>query len=195
MLSWSLEARQRAVKWNFNELQYMHDPPSEILPFDFKSGCLQMLPFKWSAAQRDQLFKTVSDLCVVASVDESSCVSPNSSSLQLYSNRPAGQGWLTERHIRPAPLLAVVTSAILPGCVLAVWPIFINTSQSHLQARSSTALRDVKGGCAVYQASVPSMSLVEVTKAQALSFSLNLANTQTRTHLCRSTEGQMLYIY
>ncbi len=60
--------------------------------------------------------------------------------------------------------------AILSGCILAVWPIFINTSLSHLQARCGTALRDMEGRSAVYQASVPSMSFVEVTTAWALSF-------------------------
>lgn len=67
--------------------------------------------------------------------------------------------------------------AILSGCISAARPIFINTSIFHLQARCGTALRDVEGRSAVYQASVPSMSLAEVTTAWALS------SQHTRTRL------------
>lgn len=81
--------------------------------------------------------------------------------------------------------------AILSGCILAVWPIFINTSPSHLQARCGMALRDVEGRSAVYQASVPSMSLVEVTTAWARK------HRHTRTHLFihMLKYWQLLYMY
>lgn len=58
-------ARQRAVKWHFNKLQYAL-PPSVIFPFDFKRGCLWMQSFKWSAVQKAQVFRTSPDLCVSA---------------------------------------------------------------------------------------------------------------------------------
>lgn len=70
-----LGARQRALKWNFNELQCAL-PPSVIFPFDFKSGCLWMLSLKLSAVQRAQVFKTAPDLCVTARVDQHSFVFP-----------------------------------------------------------------------------------------------------------------------
>lgn len=128
-------------------------------------------------------------LCNSKSGPEFLCFS--CSSLQLSSNLPAGWGWWTDRHICPFPLLAVVTS--LPysqGCILAVWPILINTSLSHLQARCGTALRDMEGGSGVYQASVPSMSLVEVATAWALFPKHTNTHTQGHiyTYLCWSTK-------
>lgn len=149
-----LEARQRALKWNFNELQYAL-PPSEIFPFDFKSGCLWMLSLKLSAVQRSQVLKTASDLCVTARVDQNSLVSPVFFPITLLSSpsRPR----MTDRQTCPSissPHCGNL-SANLPGCILAVWPIFINTSLSHLEARSDTALRDMEGGSAVYPSLCP----------------------------------------
>ncbi len=70
-----LKARQRALKWNFNELQYAL-PHSVIFPCDFKSGFLWMLSLKLSAVQRAQVLKTAPDLCVMARMDKKSFVSP-----------------------------------------------------------------------------------------------------------------------
>lgn len=141
-----------------------------------------MLSLKLSAVQRAQVFKTAPDLCVMVKL-HFFCFPY--SSLWISSNLTAGQGWWTARHIHPFPLLAVVTSlAILSGCILAGWPIFINTSLSHLQARCSTALRDMEGRSAVYQASVPSMSLVEVATAWALFFRHTNKHTRTHSYIC-----------
>ncbi len=119
-----LEACQRALKWNFNELQYAL-PPSVIFPCDLKSGCLWMLSLKLSAVQRAQVFNTVPDLCVIGKMGmEFFCFCYDS------SNLPAGRGWWTDRYIRPFPLLAVVTP--LPSSQAEYWQcdLFLSTRPS-----------------------------------------------------------------
>ena len=144
MLSWSSEVRQRAGKWNFNEVQYAL-PPGVIFPCDFKSGCLWMLSLELTAVQRAQVLKTASDLCVMARRDWNSVLSP----IPPYDSHPISQqvdGWWTDRRIRPfsSPCCGNL-AAILSSCIFAVWPIFINTSLGQMRHRSEGHGRKI--GC------------------------------------------------
>lgn len=139
-----------------------------------------MLSLKLSAVQRVEVSKTASDLCVMTRVDQNTLVSPHPSQ-KVCSTLPAPQGWWTNSYPSISFPSCGDLSVILWGCILAVWPIFINTSLSHLQARCNMALRDMEGRAAIYKAYVSSMHLVEVTTAWVVSHT----NTHTRTHLYR----------
>lgn len=165
-----LEVRQRALKWNFNELQYAL-PPSVIFPFDFKSGCLWMLTL--SAMQSSDVLKTVSDLCVTAKVDQNfSCSSPISPLLSHLLSKDCKQA-----DIRPFPVLAAVTSLSFSQAEYRQCDLFLSTHPHQTSRPDAVCL---------------SGYLVEVTMAWAVSQYIQYMCWSTNTDSCSTCMKSVL---